>query len=109
MSGDLWRDSLRQASDFLNHSVSAITSISFGKLLAPSHVAWKKQIQLKAARTLSALAQMKSIKMAGLDREVSAHIKRLRFDEIELFKTHRTYRGLLSTTGEYSYAIPVRL
>lgn len=78
------------------NQVSVVVSVRLGKLIVPVRTAWNEKVQLRVARTSAVLAQIKSLKMAGLVSIMSEGVHELRVQELELFKKYRFYRMWLT-------------
>lgn len=68
---------------------SASPSYLLGRWIQPAAAAWNRSIESRVAKTSNVLAQLPAIKMLGLGPTATAHLQRLRVDEVNMSKRYR--------------------
>lgn len=80
--------------------VAGILAIGFGRYIARVQSAMNKETEARIAKASSALTQMKSLKMMGLQSESSNYIHSLRAAEIKELKKLRYRQTYLKMCGK---------
>lgn len=70
--------------------------------MGPARTTWNQFIETRVAKTASALANIKGIKMLGLEPTITDFVQRLRVEEVESSKPFRILTAVTSATGEFN-------